>query len=56
MKDNNVSINGVQTFCVQTDWTNSPLKSIVCLPHNTIITIKPIGPIKNDNKIVDYVA
>jgi hypothetical protein len=56
VKDNNVSINGVQTFCVQTGWTNSPLKSIVCLPHNTIITIKPIGPIKNDNKIVDYVA
>ncbi|WP_375379114.1 NusG domain II-containing protein [Lactococcus cremoris] len=43
-------------MCVQTGWTNSPLKSIVCLPHNTIITIKPIGPIKNDNKTVDYVA
>ncbi|MCT0450542.1 hypothetical protein EFL15_02915 [Lactococcus cremoris] len=50
------SANCPTNICVQTGWTNSPLKSIVCLPHNTIITIKPIGPIKNDNKTVDYVA
>jgi hypothetical protein len=50
-----VSANCATQICVETGWTNSPNKPIICLPMGNTITVNgPKQPQKEDGKVVDY--
>lgn len=39
---------------VKAGWKSRNGQTIVCLPHNLVITLVGTGPVKEDGKVVDY--